>query len=698
MKGKEEISKLKKLGLVSAATLMGLIVVVSQWGNSLDLFHYDYLFLLRGNLPKPENIVVVGIDEDSFRELGSKWTLGTRWPRSIHAQLIRKLKEAGAAVIAFDLLFAEPSTTEQDESLASAIEDAKNVVLVSQVDIQSDNSGASAKRCMVVEPSPIRDLISSKNFKVGFSDVQPDFDGFVRGLYVDTAKFPDSSCLDKSHQKAFSVVAAEEYLKRIVGPKKASIDYRKISADGFAAINFIGGRNYITTVSYYQALEPEEHVRDGLFRDALVFVGYTVGSEALEKGTQTDQFPIPFSRGKAPYMSGVEIHAQAAHGFIQNNLIRRISPQFSILVGIVCAILLGFTFLTWRLLYGSIVFIMVEAGVFALSYYLFVTKAIYLSPFPLTIPLFFAFLTSPFVYYWTTYKQKSFIRHAFATYLSPKLVDRLIDHPDSLRLGGDDIEATVAFIDIAGFTTISENLTPQQLISLMNNTLGDFTDIIMKHDGMVDKYIGDCVMALWGVPMFDSYHGLQACKAILDIRDALKNLQEKNKTTYGVEISIRVGLSSGKMVAGNVGGGLRFNYTVLGNEVNLASRLESLNKVYGTEILLSDGTAALVRDQLVLREIDIVSVKGQERKTPIFTILGDGTGIVPLDYRLNELYQHGRKFYATREWAAAREAFLAALELNLNDGPSKEFLRRVEEYSKNPPASDWDGVYKATQK
>ena len=198
--------------------------------------------------------------------------------------------------------------------------------------------------------------------------------------------------------------------------------------------------------------------------------------------------------------------------------------------------------------------------------------------------------------------------------------------------------------------------------------------------------------------MFDSYHGLQACRAILDIRDALKSLQEKNKSSYGVDISIRVGLSSGKMVAGNVGGGLRFNYTVLGNEVNLASRLESLNKVYGTDVLMSEGTANLVRDQLVLREIDLVSVKGQERQTKIFSILGDGTGIVPLDYRLNELYQHGRKFYLAREWAAARDAFLAALELNLNDGPSKEFLRRVEEYAKYPPASDWDGVYRATQK
>jgi len=297
-------------------------------------------------------------------------------------------------------------------------------------------------------------------------------------------------------------------------------------------------------------------------------------------------------------------------------------------------------------------------------------------------------------------KEKRRVRGAFQQYLSPEVIRRLLENPDLVKPRKTEI--TVMFTDVRGFTTISEKLDAQELAALLNEYLTDMTQIVFRHNGTLDKYIGDAVMAFWGAPFEEPGHATRGCHAALEMIARLKEMQKKWKSEGRPVLDIGVGLTTGMASVGNMGSALRYGYTALGDTVNLSARLEGLNKEYGSHILLSETTYVEVEDPLLIfRELDLIRVKGKLQPVTLYELLGSrGTqeGDAPgLEDHL-ELFAVGRACYQKRRWQDAQIVFEQIVERWPDDGPARMYVNRCREYHVAGPEQDWDGVYVMTHK
>ena len=309
------------------------------------------------------------------------------------------------------------------------------------------------------------------------------------------------------------------------------------------------------------------------------------------------------------------------------------------------------------------------------------------------------YVTSTAYHFVVERKQRMLIKTMFSTYVNPSVVDELISNPEKLTLGGQRKELTVLFTDVEGFTTISEGMSPEELVGLLNEFLSEMTAIVFRNHGTLDKYEGDAVMAFWGAPIHQEDHALRACRSALEMQDAMVELRQRWKDLQRPHMKIRIGINSGEMVVGNMGGTGRFDYTVIGDSVNIASRLEGANKLYGTGILVSDRTYELVRDTLTGRELDLITVKGRSEPLRIYELYRPVRGETPEDLAaFLRLYHTALGLYRERRWTEARAAFTALLRLRPEDGPSRLHAERSALYANHPPPENWDGVFEMTTK
>jgi len=677
---------LRKVGLkVLAAIGITLLSIefLHNLGDTWDRAAYDFLFEMRGEVHPPLDIVVVAIDDASFSELNLQWP----WPRELHAKLLDSLFDAGVKSVAIDLLFETPTTPEADQALASAIDRHKNVVLATEISHGEYDTvqGGYEVNASIIDPRAI--LERTKNHhETGFTNLEQDPDGYIRRV---TPK--------QWGLQGFALVATRKFAEQkneSFSPNIAN------SAEGNSYwINFAGPPRTIKTISYYQALDPKTYLPKNYLKNKLVFVGFSLSSEAETEGLP-DHFLVPFSSAEVGFgdMPGVEIHANIADNILRNRFITPAAPMIMDRASMLLGTVAGVLFLFIRPFFGTVVYALLLAFCTGISFKFFAVDLYYLSPVYLLFPTTICYIVSPFAHYWQTHRQKTFIRKAFSTYLPPRLVTELLKNPDRLKLGGEQAEGTIVFIDLAGFTSFSETLQPEELIDLVNRVLGKFAEIILHWDGMIDKYIGDAIMAVWGIPIAQEDHAVKACSAALEIQRSIDAIIEEEKQITGVSFSVRVGVNSGTVVAGNVGGGQQFNYTVLGNEVNLASRLEGINKFYGTDVVISEATAILIDGNFPLRELDIIRVKGQQKPVKVFELCEPTNGEKTRKSDVDEIFQAGRKLYHLRKWIEASACFKQGLELDPNDGPCENFMQRCEEYQTYPPSSDWDGVYEMLSK
>ena len=287
--------------------------------------------------------------------------------------------------------------------------------------------------------------------------------------------------------------------------------------------------------------------------------------------------------------------------------------------------------------------------------------------------------------YLTELRRSQQIKGAFAKYVSSQVVDQMIAHPESLKLGGERRELTILFADLANFTTISERLEPDVVARIINALFTELADIVMAENGTVDKFIGDAIMAFWGAPLDDPEHALHATRAAIAMQAAMTTRLQSQFAAVGcAEVGLRIGLNSGSAIVGNMGSEKRFDYTAMGNAVNLASRLEGVNKFYGTRILLSESTATLLGQAIPLRPVDRVRVKGKEDATDIFTHCDD-----PQLVRHTEI---ALAAYRQQDWLDSRAAWTKVMELAPQDPVAKLFLERIAELVKKSLPSDWDGT------
>jgi adenylate cyclase len=282
--------------------------------------------------------------------------------------------------------------------------------------------------------------------------------------------------------------------------------------------------------------------------------------------------------------------------------------------------------------------------------------------------------------------------------MAAEVVDEIMRNPGAIRLGGERKELSVLFSDIAGFTSISEQMDPETLVELLNKYLSAMTDIILRHRGNVNKYLGDGIMAIFGAPRGDPNHASLACFAALDSQSELAKLREQWKADGQPEISARIGINSGWLVVGNMGSQARMEYTVMGDSVNLASRLEGANKFYDTLILLGPRTYELAARDIEAREVDLMRVKGKKEPVVVFELLARKGYLSAEQRRAIETYSEGLEAYKHRDFKTAAAQFEAVLALDPRDGPSRVYLERAKEYLVAPPPADWDGVYKLKSK
>jgi adenylate cyclase len=310
----------------------------------------------------------------------------------------------------------------------------------------------------------------------------------------------------------------------------------------------------------------------------------------------------------------------------------------------------------------------------------------------------FSYVVVFFYRFITEKREKRWIKNTFSQYMSPKIVEAITKNPDLLKLGGEEREMTVFFSDLAGFTTISESMKPAELVKVLNEYLTEMSNIIFYHGGVVDKYIGDAIMAFWNAPINQPNHAVLACHTALDQLKKLSDLQRRFAERKLPMIDCRIGINTGHMVVGNMGSHNRFDYTVMGDSVNLASRLEGANKPYHTRIMISEFTYEKAKDEIEVRQLDLLRVKGKAIPIKVFELAARKGELSPEQKKAFSLYGDGLAFYLDRKFKKALETLKKVLEFFPEDGPTQVYLERAERYIAVPPPKEWDGVYVMTTK
>ncbi|MEE9289195.1 MAG: adenylate/guanylate cyclase domain-containing protein, partial [Bacteroidota bacterium] len=440
-------------------------------------------------------------------------------------------------------------------------------------------------------------------------------------------------------------------------------------------------------------------LQSGVFKDKIVLVGSV---DPVDK----DLLPVAFAKGKTEgdqLMFGVEIHANVVQTILDENYITRQSKASEVILIFVFTILTFFTTSTVKglkikrgfLLEAAEFFIVAVLilGTIGLAIWLFNHNFLMAAVSPV-MSIAFGYVGSTVYHYLAERKQKTMIKGMFSTYVNPNVVDELITHPEKLRLGGERKELTVLFSDIAGFTTISESMTPEQLVTFLNEYLSAMTEIIFHYHGTLDKYEGDAIMAFWGAPIHEDNHPLLCCQTAVEMQKRLAVLREKWKQEDKPHLEVRIGINTGDMVVGNMGGVGRFDYTVMGDSVNLGSRLEGANKQYHTFIMISERTHELVKKHVTSRELDLLIVKGKTKPIKVYELLGLVQDTIPPEkIELLEWYQKGLQQHRNREWKEAIQSHEKALTIDPDDYPTKIYIERSKLYELNPPPDDWDGVF-----
>ena len=653
------------IGVIALMIALGL--AYSPIGENVDTFFYDSLFFFRGALPPSEDIVIVSIDEASFGVLKHQWP----WPRSLHARLIDSLYEAGVKTVALDLIFSEASIPKEDQVFSECV--GRHPSLILGADIQRiDDSAFSQESLVTPHPS-----LMGPQTHLGVINLPVEQGGVIRTI-------PSG----ESFPQPLSVVAAKIF----------SEDQSPSFAPLGCKINYLGPIRTLTTRSYYQALEPATHLPPGFLKGKLVFVGFSTQNTADIENTRPDHFPAPYTRWGEGYMPGVEIHATIAQNLITQTYIKPIPFAWRFLVSTLLAAGMGLLFFRMKPLAGSIMLICSGTLFFLIVYYLFCQRRLYLPMVPFGFPLITLYLASPFGHYLTSRREKNFIRRAFSTYVSPSVVQQLISHPEQLTLGGEEREITAFFSDLQGFTTISEQLRPQELVELLNEFLTEMTEIILAHEGTVDKFEGDAIIAMFGAPNRLENHALAACKASIEMQKRMTLLRERFCLRGFPELHMRIGLCSGKAVVGNMGSRNRMDYTMMGDTVNTASRLEGANKIYGIFTLIAQSTYMQVRDNIVVREIDAIRLKGKKESILTYELVGYTGEVNDTMKKMLISYEKGLEEYRNRSWEKAISNFKEALSYAPNDGPSRTMIIRCTSFNENPPESEWDGTYIMTTK
>ncbi|NTV15569.1 MAG: adenylate/guanylate cyclase domain-containing protein [Desulfobulbaceae bacterium] len=670
MRRRSGIPSAIRISIILMAVLFSALISWSRLGPSLGFILMDQLFFLRGPQSPPAEIVIVAVDEPSFANLGLRWP----WPRSLHAELVNALKEAGAKTVAFDVVFAEHSTPTSDQLFARSLAGHGSVVLASDIQTYDDPGYVQE---VTVRPLP---MFIPAGVATGFVNLPLAADGTIR-----------QADLLRNGLPGFSYLAARSFCRQTDCSEKGWIETLPKRAE-MVSINYLGGARSIKTVSYYQALDYQHALPPGIFKDKLVFVGLVTETVANAENKSPDYFPVPMTRLDGGYMAGLEIHAQIAANLLRAANITNVTEWQVLLAGLGLGLGAALVFFRVRPLTGALLLALLYLLLLGITYWLYIKWNLFLPAQFLAIPPGISFVAVFVIHYYRSHKEKKFIQEAFACYVSPRIVQQLMDDPAKLTLEGEQKELTVMFSDIRGFTKISEEMSTEKLAEFMHQYLEAMSEIIMECNGTVDKFIGDAIMAIWGAPVHDPQHAANGVRAALAMSARLDALRAEWLAKGYPPIEIGVGLNTGEMRVGNFGSRQRFDYTVLGDNVNLASRLEGTSKTYGNRIVIAESTRQAIGERFFCRFLDRVRVKGKNVPVAIYEPLAEG--------EVDPALQAEVARYAEAIACYQRGEFVAALGLMRqlhHENPLalyRLYIERLETIISKPPAPEaWDGVF-----
>ena len=697
--------------------------------EDIRLRTFDTFQLIDPRVKTARPVTIIDIDEKSLAKLG-QWP----WPRTRIADMIINLTRLGAVVIAFDIVFAEPdrlntdavadtiryldevtraklrALPSNDQIFADAIRRSRVVLGESglpEVLSAFDKSlpvtglamlGEQPQRFLLDFPGLLRNIHALEEAAAGrgLFSIKPERDGIVRR--VPMLMQAQGTVLPSLSFEILRVVTSTRTI--LVKSEKSGL--KSVAVSGLELPTDLNGRLWLHFAHrdpsiYISALDVlDESVAPAAIAGKLVLIGTSAAGLNDIKSTPVD-----------PAVPGVEVHAQVLESALTRSLLSQ--PNYGIVVELCAAILLGILVIAFAPLLGPITLVAVGALFASLligtSWYFYAKHRMLID---FTYPLLSTtaiYLTLIFTSFVREQAQRRQIRSAFGQYLSPALIEQLAQSPEKLVLGGEQREMTIMFSDVRGFTTISESYKndPQGLTALMNRFLTPLTNAILDRKGTIDKYMGDAIMAFWNAPLDDKQHQLHACEAAIDMLERIdvlnqeRAIEAKESGQTFIPLNVGVGLNTGVCVVGNMGSDLRFDYSVLGDSVNLASRLEGQSKEYGFPIIVGSKTALAVKDKFAILELDFIMVKGKKEPEVIYAVAGrEETAHSARFQRLRNLTIEMLACYRSRDWGGALGAIergrrtdeAGALELLYN-----LYEARIQGYQNKPPPEDWNGAF-----
>ncbi|MBI2429447.1 MAG: adenylate/guanylate cyclase domain-containing protein [Ignavibacteriales bacterium] len=693
-----------------AGLMTAWLISLSPVGNRVEMNALDIQFRFGQGSHKPDSsVVILTIDQNSLQYFKHNSKTSWPWPRDFYAVTTDYLAKGGAKAIVYDFHFNEPdedrvisSGADNDSLFAQSIRNAGNVFLSTQLTHQyeEDQPGDT----LIKFPDHTTDLPVTQqyHFDKTFAPLIPFQEG-AKGIgVVNFIPDEDGVCRrvplvyelhgKQLHALSFSIYhdlfRQESSIDRTVSSPYLIYWYGRGGPDGvfkYYSIHSV----VVSAMKELQGMTPD--VPAGIFKDKIVFIGSNAPG-------LLDLRPTPFTYLE-PY-PGVEIHATALSNFLQNHFIQEVPFFLLLLICIFIAIAVSLLSNYNENIVTSTVGVLVVIALFLLvSNQLFTHQLIWLKAvFPVTSAM-LTYIVSVAWNFATEGRSKRQIQKIFGQFVNPHIVKQLSANPEGVELGGEEVDASIMFSDIEGFTSISETKKPKELVEFLNNYFSTASDIFFKHEGTIDKFIGDAVMVQFGIPLKNPNHRIHAVRAAFEFSQTVYNMTKAARERGEPVFSTRIGINSGNMVVGYIGGRTKKEYTVIGDTVNLASRLEGVNKYYGTSVMISESTVnEQVLDEFLLREMDLIRVKGKKLPIKIYEVFCRKSEISEERLTIVQTFESGLKLYREQHWNDAIAMFRTVLKLNEKDYASAMYIERCEECKKNPPGKEWDGVYVMTSK
>lgn len=696
---------------------------------------FDLYQLAKPRIADKRPVVIVDIDEASLEKIG-QWP----WPRTIVADMVNKITAKGGAAIAFDILFPEPDRTspqlvakalpelsqaardeisaarDHDEILADALLRSRVVLAQSAYSqrygsLRSESVVQAPIATLGSDPKPflLRYPALVPNIEVlekaakgrGMVTILPDPDGVVRR--VPTVLVAKNRIMPSLTMELLRVATGQSTF--LVRSDKSGV--QGVVVAGAQIPTDHAGQFWV----YFTERERGRYVSAKDVIDGSAPPQSLAGKLVLIGTSATGLFDLK-ATPLDPAMPGVEVHAQVLENILtQTGLLR---PAYASGAEVVLALFVGLIFILFAPMLAATAIFIFGAAIAAImvgaSWYFFTESKLLIDvAYPL-ISSFAVFLAMISFNYFRGEAERRQIRGAFSQYLSPALVEQLAQDPDRLVLGGETRNMTILFSDVRGFTSISEQYRtdPQGLTRLMNRFLTPLSNAIVERNGTIDKYMGDAIMAFWNAPLDHEKHALSACEAALDMLSKIEEINAERKReasengqTY-LPLDMGVGINTGECMVGNMGSDLRFDYSVLGDSVNLASRLEGQSKSYGVPVIIGSETARQVGSEFATIELDTIRVQGKSEPEVIYTILGRRNVLDEPDFlRLRDGIGQALDAYRSQDWSRAIEAMETCRSIAADFGLEdfcQLFETRIETFKTSPPPADWDGVFSADTK